>query len=63
MEKLGALLKVFKKKKFKLTKPSWFTTLDETRAPNVKQYLRGLRNYFLLSTEIKVIVSVSKSCA
>lgn len=63
MEKLSSLLKLFKKRKYKLTKPSWFTTLDETRAPNVKQYLRGLRNYFLLSTEIKVIVIASKSCA
>ena len=41
-------------KKHKLTGPSWFSTLDETRAPNVKQYLRGLRNYYLLANEIKV---------
>ena len=28
--------------------------LDEARAPNVKQYLRGLRNYYVLSEFIKV---------
>lgn len=34
--------------------PSYFAQLDETRAPNVKQYLRGVRNYFILSHLIKV---------
>lgn len=34
--------------------PNWFATLDEARAPNVKQYLRGLRNYFVLSKHVKV---------
>lgn len=55
---MGKLLSLFKGKSSKiaatLTKPNWFTTLDETKAPNVKQYLRGLRNYYLLATEIKV---------
>ena len=31
-----------------------FATLDEAKAPNVKQYLRGLRNYYILSSHIKV---------
>ena len=31
-----------------------FVSLDEKRAPNVKQYLRGLRNYYVLSQNIKV---------
>ena len=31
-----------------------FVALDEKRAPNVKQYLRGLRNYYVLSENIKV---------
>lgn len=31
-----------------------FDQIDERRAPNVKQYLRGLRNYYVLSKEIKV---------
>jgi hypothetical protein len=56
MDKVASLFKrvTSKIKSSKLTKPSWFSTLDESRAPNVKQYLRGLRNYHLLSTEIKV---------
>lgn len=29
--------------------PNSFAMLDERRAPNVKQYLRGLRNYYILS--------------
>lgn len=28
--------------------------MDEARAPNVKQYLRGLRNYYVLAQDIKV---------
>ena len=32
--------------------------LDEARAPNVKQYLRGLRNYYVLSEFIKVASAI-----
>ena len=31
-----------------------FDQIDERRAPNVKQYLRGVRNYYVLSKDIKV---------
>ena len=34
--------------------PNGFALLNEARAPNVKQYLRGLRNYYVLSEHIKV---------
>ena len=34
--------------------PNSFATLDEAKAPNVKQYLRGLRNYYILSSQLKV---------
>ena len=35
-------------------RPNPFVSLDEARAPNVKQYLRGLRNYYVLAQNIKV---------
>ena len=38
----------------KQPKVNLFDQIDERRAPNVKQYLRGLRNYYVLSKEIKV---------
>lgn len=34
--------------------PNSFELLDERRAPNLKQYLRGLRNYYILSSQTKV---------
>ena len=34
--------------------PNWFAKLDESRAPNVKQYLRGVRNYYMLLPTIQV---------
>lgn len=49
----GSLLTSFKAKG-SVSGPNWFASLDEARAPNVKQYLRGMRNYYLLSSEIKV---------
>ncbi len=46
--------KYLNKTKNKKVRPNSFVSLDETRAPNVKQYLRGLRNYYVLSQTIKV---------
>lgn len=48
------VLSFFKRNKFasksaKIQGPNKFATFDESRAPNLKQYLRGLRNYLLLS--------------
>ena len=34
--------------RYYLNKVSWFSRIDDRRAPNVKQYLRGLRRYQLL---------------
>jgi hypothetical protein len=44
----------FGKSRGKPAAPNSFATIDEARAPNVKQYLRGLRNYYILSAHIKV---------
>lgn len=38
-----------------------FAKLDEARAPNVKQYLRGLRNYYLLSAQVKVRIHIDST--
>jgi hypothetical protein len=32
----------------------YFDKIDEKRAPNVKQFLRGLKNYHILSQHTKV---------
>jgi hypothetical protein len=65
--KVTKLRKKFFTRKTKLGGPNWFAQLDEARAPNVKQYLRGLRNYYILSHHIHVslryIISLYLLCA
>jgi hypothetical protein len=31
-----------------------FDAIDESKAPNVKQFLRGVKNYYILSQNLKV---------
>ncbi len=51
---------MFKKLLSRQSATNSFALLDEAKAPNVKQYLRGLRNYYVLGYQLKVRYNFSK---